>query len=275
MPLFLNEPFPFEEAIRRLALQKVLVNTVSASELNQLPAAVRGRSFFAAGLQRADVLSEFKGLVNRLVEPEGAAPGQSMNVPTAREQIRKLLAQIGYQPDPGKAGTIKDFSSDVRINLILNQNADHLRGYGDWLQGQDEAVLDQWPAQELFRAIEAKVPRPWIVRWAQAGGRTFGGRMIALKTDTIWYRISRFNDPYPPFDYNSGMRVRDVDRDEAEELGLIKPDQILTPNPVPPNKTLQASVEGMDPALVAEVMKVHAGDVELQGTTLKWIGAGA
>jgi hypothetical protein len=275
MPQFLRELYPFEEAIRRLGLQKLLANSVSASELNQLPAPVRGRSFFSAGVERADVLSTFKSLVGRLVEPEGAAPGASMNVATAREQIREMLGRIGYKPPAGKEGTIQDLSSERRINLVLNQNADHLRGYGDFLQGQGDAVLDQWPAQELFRAIQTKVQRPWLVRWAREGGRTFGGRMIALKTDDVWYRISRLGDPYPPFDYNSGMRVRDVDRDEAEELGLIKPGQILRARTAPLNKTLQASVEGMDPQLIQEVMKVHAGDVKLEGSTLKWIGAGS
>jgi hypothetical protein len=47
--------------------------------------------------------------------------------------------------------------------------------------------------------------------------------MIALKNDPIWTAISSFGLPYPPYDFNSGMWVRDVSREEAEDLGLIKP----------------------------------------------------
>lgn len=57
--------------------------------------------------------------------------------------------------------------------------------------------------------------------------------MIALKTDPIWVKISRFGQPYPPYDYGSGMGVVDVSRAEAERLGLISETASLTPASVP------------------------------------------
>lgn len=39
----------------------------------------------------------------------------------------------------------------------------------------------------------------------------------------VWTAISRFGRPYPPFDFGSGMGTRDVERDEAERLGVIAP----------------------------------------------------
>jgi hypothetical protein len=162
MPLSLNPldaPFPFEEALRRLSLQKLLLNQVSASELNQLPAAVRGRSFFSAGVDRVDVLDAAKGLVERLVRPEGAAPGQSMNVPKAREELRKLLARIGYQPEPGKEGTIQDLTSERRLNLILNQNTDALRGYGSLLRVQERWTELAEMTEEFAPPLTVTLPR--------------------------------------------------------------------------------------------------------------------
>jgi len=65
-------------------------------------------------------------------------------------------------------------------------NLQQAQGYGHWAQGQDPAVLDQWPAQELIRVQETRVQRDWAARWASAGGTFFDGRMIALKNDPIW-----------------------------------------------------------------------------------------
>lgn len=55
------------------------------------------------------------------------------------------------------------------------------------------------------------------------------GRMIALKDDPIWTEISAFGLPYAPFDYNSGMDLRDIDRDEAEALGLLDSGDVVQP----------------------------------------------
>jgi hypothetical protein len=53
--------------------------------------------------------------------------------------------------------------------------------------------------------------------------------MIARKDDPIWTKISAFGTPYPPFDYNSGMWVEEIDREEAEALGVIKPSTVVQP----------------------------------------------
>jgi hypothetical protein len=49
--------------------------------------------------------------------------------------------------------------------------------------------------------------------------------MIALKDSEVWSRISRFGTPWPPFDFNSGMGVRNIGRRECVRLGLIQPEQ--------------------------------------------------
>ena len=42
--------------------------------------------------------------------------------------------------------------------------------------------------------------------------------MVALKEDPVWTRISRFGQPWPPFDFNSGMGVEDVSHDELRRV---------------------------------------------------------
>jgi hypothetical protein len=81
--------------------------------------------------------------------------------------------------------------------------------------------------------------------------------MVAVKNDAIWSKIGSpelFDDglgnPYPPYAWRSGMGIEDVDRDEAERLGLLKKGQ---PAPKPQtgrmNETLQESTSRFNKAL--------------------------
>jgi hypothetical protein len=133
-------------------------------------------------------------------------------------------------------------SSIRRQNIILQTNAQMARGYGQYKQGQDPAVLTGWPAQELIRIASAEAPREWQKRWTDAGGQLSEGRLIALKNDPIWRRISRFDLPYPPFDFNSGMGLRAVDQETANRLGIITEDTLpQTPQSRRLNEDLEAS----------------------------------
>jgi hypothetical protein len=135
-------------------------------------------------------------------------------------------------------------------------------------------VLDQWPAQELIRVIDSRVKRDWPARWAEAGGEFFGPRMVALKNDPIWTRLSRFGLPYPPFDFNSGMDVRDVDRDEAMALGLIDRDTQIAPQSRDFNTDLQASPEVRDAALKEALAEQLKGIGAFIGGVLRFVGTG-
>jgi hypothetical protein len=133
---------------------------------------------------------------------------------------------------------------------VIKTNTEMAQGQGWWLQGQDAAILDEWPGQELFRAEGRKVPRDWIERWRLAGGQTGDpigtgwtitpdGRLIALKNHQIWNELGsskNFSDgldqPWPPFAFQSGMWVRDISRTETEALGLITADQVVEPKSV-------------------------------------------
>jgi hypothetical protein len=145
-------------------------------------------------------------------------------------------------------------SSDERLNLVLNMNAAMATGYGNWLQGQAPPILDMWPAQELYRAFGRVHPREWETRWTDAAASTgskyvvtkfdeHNFQAVALKNDPIWEAISRFGTPYPPFDFNSGMEVRDVTRAKAMELGLIDRDTKIVPQDRNFNQDLKATAQ--------------------------------
>lgn len=271
-------PSPFKEALAKLAVRAPIGADLSSSEWADVPLALRERAMFSARTTNAAYLQDIADRVTRIVNPQtvirdGRPVTEGMTIADARAELKEILKGIGY--DPGdKAGGIQDLSSDRRLNLILKQNVESAQGYGNWLQGQAEGALDEFPAQELFRAEDREEPRDWPTRWMQAGGEIFtGGRMIALKTDPIWTAISEFGTPWPPFDYNSGMWVRDVDRDTSEELGLIRPGEAVASGAVPAfNADLQASAKGLSPELLASLEQSFGSQVVITGDAIRWAG---
>jgi hypothetical protein len=220
----------FLEAVVKQLARTVTPSPMSAAQWAEIPTAIRERSLFSAKVTNTRHLQTLKDSIDMILAPrterneDGTLVTRGMDVPTARVQIKDLLDRMGY--DPGaKEGTIEDLSSDQRINLQLTQNVESAQGFGNFVQGTAPGVIDAYPAQELFRAEDREEPRDWPQRWQEAGGVMYGDRMIALKSSPVWEAISAFGVPWPPFDYGSGMWVRDVDRDEAEALGLISPQE--------------------------------------------------
>jgi len=139
------------------------------------------------------------------------------------------------------------------IDDVLSLNAALLSGWRDYTSGLPRAILDHWPAQELYRVYPRPSHRQWngldrenIIdgeppqgRWVEAGGQLYDGRMIALKDSSVWTKISRFGKPYSPFDFDSGMATKGVRRAEAKKFGLIDRDrQIYLPELPPPDDVI-------------------------------------
>jgi hypothetical protein len=133
---------------------------------------------------------------------------------TTRCEVRNALVEINEPAD------------DERLNLCIETAIGLAQGYRHWKENQ--AVLDMWPCQELFRLESRDAPRDWHERWEKASGEFYGdakNRMIAPVNDPIWTAISRFGVPWPPFDFESGMWTRVISRQESEELGVIETDE--------------------------------------------------
>lgn len=231
---WMAKPRPFKEAVGYVAQKHLLPTTLSSEELMALDAAVRERAMFSARTANAWYLQQIKDKIDNIVGPvtSGGKPWTGVNAGSARAQLKDALRSIGYQPAPGDRGTIKDLASDQRLNLIVGTQTDMAHGFAQRAQSMTGPALEMWPAFELYRAEQRNEPRDWPQRWQEAGGEFFPGddadypegRMVALKTDGIWEDISAFGLPYPPFDFNSGMDIRQVSREECVELGLIDED---------------------------------------------------
>jgi len=247
--MIFRRALPFLEALQSREVRQLLPTEFRTELLAEIPAQLRERAFFSAGVTNGEFLQRASDAVDDLT-------AGAVDRATKRAELKKLLSSLEYRPDAGAEGTLTDLSSDARLNLILDTNLEMAQGYGQWKQGQNAAVLDQWPAQELIRARVAKVPRDWAQRWTDAGGTFYGGRMIALKNDPIWRRLSRFGLPYPPFDFNSGMDLDPIDRDEAVAFGLIDRDTQLFPQDRDFNTDLAASPQVRSSSL-KEALQEH------------------
>ena len=219
------KPIPFEAALQSVKAKLILKTKLSEKQVEAMGPKLRRRALVLAKQENARFASQVKGVVESILSGTETDSG-------ARAKLREWLDSTGYEPD--KAGTITDLGSNARLTLIIRTETQMAQGYAEWKQGQTASILALWPAQEFYRAEEREEPREWPERWDAAGGQFFGGggdyeegRMIALKSDPIWRAISRFDNAWPPFDFNSGMNIRDVDREEAEELGLIQPGEIV------------------------------------------------
>jgi hypothetical protein len=228
---FYPSPVNFREALDTRVVKAILPTDLRSGMLSALPRTVRERAMFSSGVQNTDFLTRAAEAVDRIVS--GGSD---------RATERTLLRQLADSLDE------KELAKDPRLNLILDTQTGMAEGYGGWIEGQAPGVLDMWPCQELYRAEERKEPRDWPERWEAAGGEFYPGgdpdypegRMIAAKDDPIWVAISAFGLPYAPFDYNSGMDLRDVDREEAVELGVIDEDYDPKPQALGLNSGLQA-----------------------------------
>lgn len=226
-------PMPLAEAVQIARARGILPTSLDSAQLAQVDAAVKRRAVFSATVENVRVLQGLSAGVDAVLS--GAASAREV-----REQLLDLHAALGTPAGPGLPGTVQDVTSFRRADLQVRTLVDTAHGLGWHTQGMEAETLDAYPAQELRRFIRPKVKeRDWAARWSRAGGRFFGRRMVALKTDEVWTRLgdtSLFPDalgnPYPPFAFNSGMDVQDVDRAEAEALGLIERETVLKPAPV-------------------------------------------
>lgn len=298
------------------ALRTAFPTVLDTAGLRALGADVLSRAVFSAQTSNAIYVSKIKEVVDAM------AAGK-MDFATARWTLKETLKAVGYTPEggfpeeeeskvgrskvegrredgreerqevpPALRGTLKDLSSNRRVELILNTQLAMMRGRGQQLRGHERA--GQFPAWELVRVYQKTAPRNWDgsepskadprSRWMIAGGKFWGGtsnierptsniegggRMIALKGDPIWGELGGYDNfpdalgvDHPPFAFNSGMGWREISAGECRRLGITGPGG-ETP------KEWQASrpvvLDGQLPAPRIDVTKVDPALVEALG----------
>lgn len=256
-----------------LILQKALAgSSLDSRQWNYLQAELRNRAFFSSRIAEVNILSALRSRVAQYAEG-------GTDISKIRMLIRSDLEKLNYSPEPGEEGTIHDLFSQARLDTIIKTNVAQARGYIQYLEGMSPGAFEAFPAQEFIRVRHSRQPRgDWPQRWQKAGGQFYDGRMIALKTDPVWEKLSVFGNPFPPFDWGSGMGVVDVDRKSAVALGLHVPDKgsaVAAPSATPSfNKNLQAAVPNLrSDSLCGQILKRDFGDqISIENSVVRWQG---
>jgi hypothetical protein len=284
MSLF-SKPVPFEEAADYAARKVALPSTLSSAELRALGPDLFRRALVSARVDNAKILGALQSQIDAALNDAG-------NLPEARLAIQRALAEAGYQAPEGKEGTISDLATRKRQDLMLRTNLDTARGFGQALISNDADLLDGFPAWELVRDEQRDVPRGsdekslgWERRWLQAAqasgdGRAGAalannGRMVALKSSPIWGMLGSLwedslGNPYPPFAFNSGMGVEEVDREDAESLGLLTRGQEVAAAKLPGvNENFELELPAVSRGLLDALLESFGADVTVANNVLR------
>lgn len=215
---------PDRAAVEKFGARKATPSSMTSAQWARVAPAIREKCFFSARVNDAETLGKMRELIGKAVDTAKRNPNEALvSQEKFISEMKSYLRGRGYAID-GTALT--DIASRRRLSLIYKMNYDEAREYAKYTRGQDSDALFMYPAQEFLRVEPRRVPRTdWQTRWRAAGGKLYGGRMIALKSSDVWKNLSRFDRPYPPFDFGSGMGVEDIDRDEAIALGLLPKDE--------------------------------------------------
>ena len=231
-------------------LQKALIEswnpktgkTIDSAGLSKVQSGLRDRAFWSSQVTQAKIAYTMRQNVADLVRGD-KSPSE------VRRDLRAYLDSIGYDAGENR-GTIKDLMTKARLDVMMKTNADQAKGYASHLRATTAGAILAFPAYELIRVQQRKMPRDWHSRWIRAasavgwdGVAKDTDRMIALKTSPVWAELSVFGNPFPPFDYNSGMGIRDIAKSVCREIGLLgKDEQPEIPPPPDFNGNLSAAV---------------------------------
>ena len=307
MELAIPDPYGLT-ASSALALardRELLPTALSTADIQeQIAEGIRERSVFSARTTNAVYLSELKSRIERYL-----AAGYEGDLATLRTELKSELQRLGYTPETGfpgdaklgipaaKPGSLRDLSSERRINLILNTQLRLMTGRAQKIAGNDALALERYPAWELVRIMDRKAPRDWQQRWLQAGGvLTEDGRMIARKDDAIWSVIGDpavFDDAlgvdHPPFAFESGMGWQQIDSYEWDDLVQARSDAAPetrtepmpepAPEPAPTPEDLipeqEISTDGLDRGILASIKRGIGNLIETtKKLTWRWIFGG-
>ncbi len=274
---------PVAEAVLNMDSKTPIGSVLRSADWAQVPIDLRNRAQFSAGVESARVLNRIQTGLEDILSQTRNEFGVLTDRSGLIAQIGRLATEEGLTPtDPSLIGGLQDITSERRAELIYQTQTESAYGYANWKDGQDPDALDAYPAQELVRVRDSKVPRDWVARWAKAASASGdsaalnaflqSGRMVALKSSKIWQVLSRFGNPWPPFDFNSGMGVEDVARGEAEDLQLLSAGATVQPSEGEFNQTLEASVTDLSPEMRQNLQSLFGNQVDIDAETVKWKG---
>ena len=229
----------FNQAFQSFSRRENLPAALSSEEWSSVPSEIRERAFFMSKITDAEILQRFREGADDVI-------ANRRGLVTVEKELSFWLDERDYQPPLGKQGGLEDVSSIDRIMVVLRTNMEMARGHAAWVQMQTS--IRAFPCRRFLRVSNRMVPRDWEARWNEAQLETAAipgvhpTQKIALMNHPIWRALSRFDLPFAPYDFGSGMGDEPVSRTEALELGFQ-----LNPNGDPMQKPIHRTLnEGLE-----------------------------
>ena len=244
---------PFAQELQRLVSQGVIKTQLTRS---QMIAIERSVGSYATGASEQTIKTISEELYRQILDLTN--PREV----TRATETGTSLVEIGANPVTAReaAGAVLDkFSTGAlsdRLGFALDVGRKVASGAARHVASNDQGVVDAYPALELDRFFDREVPRgfkrgpgdelipvpddDWPARWRHAAAASGDedalrvlethDRMVALKSSGIWAALGdgaggyedTLGNEFAPFAFNSGFRTEEVDRKEAEELGLLE-----------------------------------------------------
>jgi len=281
------KPMPIEAAVEAFARRSGVASPLRSAGWDEMAVGLRQKAFWSAGVEHARFISAAQEKLLSAIRDEKVRldNGETVNMDQSRfvRDMRRLVQgarSTGELPPGAPPTALQDIGDATRLRLIYDMNTRMAQGEARWRRQQDPDVLNLWPAQELMPSSASKPRTDWEDRWLQAAqeaGDTLAGtiaddtgRLVALKTSDIWVALSRFGVPWPPFDYGSQRRLRNVDRAEAIELKLLTADQEMEPVEEKFDQELEASTKNIAPDVLVELETLFGDQLEIIGDVLRW-----
>jgi hypothetical protein len=259
-------PMPYEEAVRKIGAKTPIGSDLSSSQWGDVPVGLRERAFFSSRIESVRFLQRARDRIADYLQGahETLMTGETALAMGSRQEFVKQMQDFLKAEGVQRAGgDLKDITSQRRLGLIFDVNTRAAQDYGYWRQGQDPDVLDEWPAQRFIRVIQVKEPRNLHVDAED---------QVRLKSDLkFWLMLNHdFNVPWGPWGWGCGHDVEDVDRAEAEQLGIIKPGEAAKPVEKDFNDHLEASTKTMDLDMVKYLEDSFGDQVEFVKGAARW-----
>lgn len=272
----LTDPVPFDQALAFARDRVSLPTTLGHGALTTLRRELGQRALILARVSDARILSAVHRRVGELARGIQDRPGDYMDPATFRVEMQQILNLTGYQAESGREGTISDLRSTARLNLIVDTETELASARAQQAADLDPDISDAFPAWELYRARKPDgIERDWEDRWrtaASASGDDAAlaalestGRMMARKDSPIWSELGstdNFEDAldtdHPPFAFNSGMAVKNINRRTAMDAGLIQRGQRIAAQPSAPSP-MRVNVSDISPNIRDALMRATPG----------------
>jgi hypothetical protein len=261
------KPHLFQEAVEKIGARSPIGSKLTSAEWRDVPVALRERAMFSSQVENVRFLQRARDGIHDFLT---ASRDESGALAMDRQRFVKLMSEFALKEGMGplegdsRSSSLQDITSQQRLELIFDTNVRAAQDFGNWKQGMDPDVLNEFPAQRFIRVIEVDEPRDWHSQFE-------GG--VWLKSDVAaWSRINQdFGVPWGPWGWGCGHDVEDVDRNEAEALGLIQPAQRAEPALTNFNERLQASVKHLDADLRAKLQEQFGDQISIEGDEVKWV----